>query len=362
MIPVYKPYLNKKILKYAHDALDSTWISSTGKYIELATEELQKRFGVKYVLLTNTGTAALHLVARTLRKKYNFTLDILVPNNVYVAAWNAFLYDRNFRLINTDTNLATWNMDLSNFSYTRHKVQAVLVVHNLGNVVNVPKLIKEYSHVTFIEDACEAFGGTYEGFPAGTKSLMSAMSFYANKNITAGEGGAFITNDDDCYNYAKLLRDAGQTEDKFIHSELGYNYRMTNIEAAILYGQLKYADEILNRKWEVFSKYYHNLQGVVEFQMRENSTTQAYWMFGIRIAGNTGFEKAKKFFESVGIEIRPFFYPINAHSHLKSHWLDMDNAKLLSKEVIILPSYPELSIKDIDYISEKVREYVKSIR
>lgn len=361
MIPVYKPYLNKNILKYAHDALDSTWISSTGKYIDLATESLKEFLGVKHVLLTNTGTAALHLVARTLRKKHNSTVDLLVPNSVYVAAWNAFMYDRNFRLVNTDTNLKTWNMDLTNFSHIKHKIQAILIVHNLGNVINVPTLMKENPHITFVEDACEAFGGYYEGYHSGTKSLMSAMSFYANKNITSGEGGAFITNDEDCYNYAKLLRDAGQSKDKFIHSELGYNYRMTNIESAILYGQLKYVNEILDKKWELFLRYSINLNGIVEFQIKEGATSPSYWMFGARIVGNPGFKKAEKFFSSVGVEIRPFFYPINTHRHLKAKWLNMDNAKLLSKEVIILPSYPELTNKEIDYISEKVKEYVKNI-
>ena len=360
--PVYKPYLNKEILKYAHDALDSTWISSTGKYLDLAKELLQQIINIKYLILVGNGTQAMHLVAKALRFKYHSIDTIIVPNNVYVAAWNAFMFDRpNLMFRHTDTDLKTWNMDLGNFEENKYNSYAALIVHNLGNVINVPELKSRNINYIFVEDACEALGGFYNNKSVGTESLCSALSFYGNKNFTSGEGGAFLTQDEDIYNYIKKVYSQHQSDTKFIHDGLGYNYRMTNIQAAILYGQLKYWDEILERKSFVFNEYKKRLNSFVSFQKEEENTKHSHWMVGIRIENNPNYEKIEEFFGKRGIETRPFFYPINRHQHLRSQWGSMKNAELLSKEVFILPSYPELTNSDIKYISNCVKEYLHEI-
>ena len=121
---------------------------------------------------------------------------------------------------------------------------AILVVHNIGNIINVPKLKLEFPNTVILEDNCEGFLGKYDNKYTGTESFASSISFFGNKTITSGEGGAFITNDDDVFEYINKIKSQGQSNEKFIHDVLGYNYRMTNIQAAILYGQLDSLSEI----------------------------------------------------------------------------------------------------------------------
>jgi perosamine synthetase len=361
MIPIYKPYLNKKILKYARDALDSTWISSQGKYIELCTERLQKILNVKHVLLTNTGTAACHLVAKCLHQAYSECQTVNMSDNVFVAAWNAFLYDKDFSIIILPTDEETWNIDKSKLDYALSLNKYALIVHNLGNIVNVPALQRKYPSAVFVEDNCEGFGGEYEGRPSGTSSLCSSFSFFGNKSVTSGEGGAFVTNDTYLYTYAKKLHGQGMSMERYIHDNLGYNYRMTNIEAAILYGQLGVMNEILDKKNEIFKRYTDAFsEEPFYLQQEEEGTRRANWIFGVGWEGSRGYPYVKNILDNKGIETRPMFYPASKHPYLRRNirvaWNSSDVPEKLNKEVIMLPSYPELTIEEQNYIIESVRE------
>lgn len=365
MIPVYKPFFTKKSLRYAHDALDSTWVSSQGKYIDLATEKLKEILNVKNLLLVNNGTSATHLVAKALHKKYPQIKNIIAPNNVYVAAWNSFLFDKNYKIKTIDANLETWNIDESKIK--NKKDHALLVVHNLGNIINVPNLKEKYPDLVYVEDNCEGLFGKYNNKYSGTESFASSISFFGNKNITSGEGGAVIINDDDIFQYIKCVHGQGQSSTRFIHSELGYNYRITNIQAAILLGQLEILDEILEKKKNLFFKYKKELSNINNIMLQEESenTFHSNWMFGIRIAGNYSYEKVESFFKSKNIEIRPMFYPASTHHHLLSNnriQINSEtNAKILNKECIILPSFPDLSNNEINFIIKSVKDYSKLI-
>jgi|GEM_PF-984935 len=361
MIPVYKPYLPSYVLKYAHDVIDSGWISCRGPYVEKTTEKLQELLNVKHALLVSNGTCATHLVAKGLKYKYNNINNIIVPNNVYVAAWNSFLYDGQFDLEVLDTDLDTWNADLSSLEVKENS--ALLAVHNIGNVINIPRLKEKYPSLLIVEDNCEGFLGKYDNKYSGTESLLSSISFFGNKNITSGEGGAVLTNDDDIFDYITKVYGQGMTKTKFIHDTLGYNYRMTNVQAAILYGQLKHLNEILYRKEVVFDTYKRLLSGLedkIAFQKVEEGTKHSNWMFGIRIKGNVSYNKAEKYFTDCGVEIRPMFYDIDYHKHIS---ISKDNRKtknglLLNDEVIILPSYPTLTLDELQYICNCIKNYV----
>lgn len=223
----------------------------------------------------------------------------------------------------------------------------MLVVHNLGNPVNVPKLKKEYPNLIIVEDNCEGIGGTYGNTaqPTGTQSVYSTLSFYANKTICAGEGGAFITNDPESYRYANKLHGQGMSNQKYIHDVLGFNYRMTNIQAAILYGQLIDYDKIATKKRDVFDFYnnaFRNHSRILT-QQTETNCTHSNWMFCIRVLDNPGYKHVDHFFRGHEIETRPMFYPIHFHKHLRNISGNGDkNATLLSKECFMIPSYPEL--------------------
>ena len=351
MIPIYKTYISKASVEYAHEAISSTWISSIGKYIDLASEKLSDLCEVKYALLTNNGTSATHLVSKSL-KRYNPNIKrVLVPSSCYVAAYNSLIYDNNdWEIHCVDLDLDTWNMNVEDV----RPDDAIFAVHNLGNIINVPELI-ERTGCVIIEDNCEGMFGQYSGAPAGSKSYCSSLSFFGNKNITCGEGGALLTNNEEVYKFSKKVLGQGQTDKRYIHDEVGYNYRMTNIQAAILLGQLEDADRIIENKKRVFNRYRENLSntGGISLQICEENTTHSNWMFGVRLHGSQGYEQAREHFYELGVETRPMFYPYTMHKHLKFQG-KTNISDLLNKEVAIFPSYPDLSNREIDYICESI--------
>jgi perosamine synthetase len=365
MIPVYKPYLNKENLKYAHHAIDSTWISSQGEYLDYVKNELKNILGCNKIILTNNGTTSTHLLALALKYKYPNITKIIVPNNVYVAAWNSFLFDKNYELIPIDSDLDTWNFDIEKISDKIDDKTAILVVHNIGNIVNVPKLKKRFPTTVILEDNCEGFLGKYNKKYSGTESFSSSISFFGNKTITSGEGGAFITNDEDVFNHINKVKNQGQSDIKFLHDILGYNYRMTNLQASILYGQIIDIDKIIEMKNNVFNEYKEQLSQIkgVSFQKQDENTTHSNWMFGIRFI-NFDLETKKKLelylFES-GIDSRPMFYSINKHPYLNHLKCDTKNSDLLQSQCLILPSYPELTKSQISFICDKIKSFLEKL-
>jgi perosamine synthetase len=362
MIPIYKPFFNESNLKYAHDAINSGWVSSQGDYLDLCKNKLKEILNCKKIILTNNGTTATHLMAIALKYKHPNIKKIIVPNNVYVAAWNSFLFDKNYELVPIDANLDTWNFDVSKIEPLIDDETAILVVHNIGNVVDVIELQKKFPNTVILEDNCEGFLGKYQDEYTGTKSFASSISFFGNKTLTSGEGGAFITNDNDVFEYINKVKSQGQSDIKFLHDVIGYNYRMTNVQAALLYGQLMDIENIINLKKNVFKKYFYNLSEVkgINYQQIETSTQHSNWMFGVRFINFD--EKIKKdlefFLFSSGIDTRPMFYSINKHNHLSHIHCENKNANLLQDQCLILPSYPEITESQINYISNKIKNFL----
>jgi len=360
MINIYEPFLNKENLKFAHDALESTWISSHGKYLNLIKDDLLILNGSKYVLLCNNGTTATHLISIGLKYKYPNIKNLIVPNNVYVAAWNSFLMNPIFNLIPIDSDLDTWNIDLNKLD-EKLKIHspddtAILIVHNIGNIINVPEIKRKYPEYLIIEDNCEGFLGEYEGYKSGSKSLMSSVSFFGNKTMTSGEGGALFTDDKGIFEYLNSVRTQGSTHKKFIFDKLGYNYRMTNLQAAILKGQLESLDKIIERKKLIFGLYKENLSTEVQFQKEVYNTQHSNWMFGIR---TKNADKLSLSLYKQGVETRPMFPPISYHKHLSqfSRISDEVNSEHLYQNCLILPSHPNLQKGEIQYICNLINRY-----
>ena len=363
MIPIYKPFWPKNSKNYAIKALDDCWLIGHENNI-VVEEKLAEITGAKHAILVCNGTAAMHLVAKCLQYKHPEITKIIVPNLVYVAAWNAFLQE-NFELQMARTNPDTWNFDVAHVaSLVDFEDSAILAVHNLGNPLPVPELLK--IGVPVIEDACEALFGSYGGKKVPSQGLVSALSFFGNKTITSGEGGAVVTNDDELADYVKRLRGQGQTNQRYIHDVLGYNYRLTNVQAGILRGQLEYADEILDRKadiWNYYDEAFLNREDVF-VQMTERDSSHSKWMYGIRLVNkNESFEVKQAFFNSRGVDIRPMFYPIGYHAHLKAN----RNVRICNDEVgdaisqssIMLPSFPDLTREEQSVVISSVNEFVR---
>jgi perosamine synthetase len=364
MIQVYQPYFTENNLKYAHDAIDSGWVSSQGEYLDLAKNKLKEILGCKKIILTNNGTSATHLIAIALKYKYPHIKKIIVPNNVYVAAWNSFLFDKNYELIPIDSDLNTWNFDTSKIEEILDDETAILVVHNIGNVINVPKLKNKFPKTIIVEDNCEGFLGKYDGKYTGTESFASSISFFGNKTITSGEGGAFITNDDNVFEYINKVKSQGQSHEKFVHDVLGYNYRMTNIQASILYGQIECLEEIISNKERVFKSYKKILGDVdgIVLQKEEEGTQHSKWMFGIRLENFTLEQKKnlELYLFRNGIDTRPMFYEIKKHKYISNTFNDDTNSLKLNEQCLILPSYPQLTDSQVKFISNKIIEFLKN--
>jgi perosamine synthetase len=367
MIPVYSPSLTEHSLRYAHEALSSGWVSSVGRFTDMAEAELAKRIGVRHAILVCNGTVAGHLMVRCIKRRYPHISRFIVPNNVFVAAWNAILYEYPMSsLVPLDANASTWNADyLSDPLLESANAEDVcfMVVHNLGNTVNVPAVKERYTKALVCEDACESVFGSYEGSPAGTASFMSTLSFFGNKNVTCGEGGAVLTNCDESAAAVRLMKGQGQSDTRYLHSEIGYNYRMTNLHAAVLLGQLERWDELCERKARLFNTYRERLCGVPNllFQQPEPNTLPSNWMFGVRIRGLPSYAAAAAVFAEQAIETRPLFFPITRHGHLRHVACSSSTAALLHQECVVLPSWPDLSEAQIDRIVRVTEDVARAV-
>lgn len=357
MIKIYEPYKISNFSQKAFDLISQGKLTSQNEEFNLLTHELTKLHGKKTVPVFN-GTCATHLAFKTLKEKLPNLKNIIIPNNVYVAAWNCMLMDGDINLIPVDADENTWcvNIEKLRIEIAKHDPfdTGILIVHNVGNVINVPKLIREFPTYSFIEDNCEGFLGEYENQKSGTASLASSISFYANKTITCGEGGAVIVSDK-YHEKINKIQSQGQTKERYVHDVLAYNYRMTNLQAGMLLDQLSILDEIKSKKEYIFKRYERDLSSKIKLQKAEENTKHSHWMCAVRI-NNFNYHKENSVFSKI-FETRPMFYPLSAHSHLRHFSRDETVAHKLSKECFMLPSHPNLTDDDLDIIINNLNKY-----
>jgi perosamine synthetase len=369
MINIYEPNI-KKYSEKAIEAINSGWISNHGEYISLSTNKLNDILHCNYSILLSNGTCATHCLFLAIKYKYPEIKKIYVPNNAYVAAWNSALMVYNAQELEVmKMSLDTWNIETNeNYIQSLDKNAAVLIVHNLGNIINVPRLKKIRPDIIFVEDNCEGLFGKYNDIYSGTSndSLCSSVSFYGNKIITTGEGGAFLTNHQDIYEHIKKVYSQGMSNTRYLHDVHAYNYRMTNIQAAFLYDQLNDIESILYNKKQIFENYETLLQplitsGRIGLFKNESNTENAHWIFAIRIIGNNkSIEETTEFFKSNNVDIRPFFYPINKHGHLNSIENNDEISFLLNKEIIMIPSSPTITMDEQKQVVDVVNRFLEN--
>ncbi len=364
MINIYNPSI-KKYSEEAKKAIESGWISNHGEYINLSTNKLSEILNCYSILLAN-GTCATHCLFLALKYEYPEIYKIYVPNNAYVAAWNSALMVYTIDQIEVmKMNIETWNIETDEtYINSLDKNAAVLIVHNLGNIINVPRLKQIRPDLIFVEDNCEGLFGKYNDIYSGTSedTLCTSISFYGNKIITTGEGGAFLTKNKDVYHYIKKVYSQGMSETRYLHDMHAYNYRMTNIQAAFLYAQLNDIDTILFNKKHIFDNYETLLQplsGKIAIFKKEDHTESAHWIFAVRILGNTkSIEETTEFFKMKNVDIRPFFYPIQKHGHLMRIKNEDEVSELLNREVIMIPSSPSITIEEQTYVVSIIESFL----
>ena len=214
-----------------------------------------------------------------------------------------------------------------------------------------------------MEDNCEGLFGKYNGAFSGTSALCSAVSFYGNKTITSGEGGAFFTDDEDIYNYINSIYSHGMTSKRYIHHVIATNFRMTNVQAALLYDQLNDISHILHLKNTIFNNYDSLLtslidSGVVQQIKKEEHTEHSKWMYSI-IIPSSSYEEIECFMKGCNIEVRPIFYDIHEHEHLKHIQKSGRSISSMTQSGILLPSYPELAYDQQMHIINSLHSFFK---
>lgn len=312
---------------YIKECLDTNWISSVGSYVTLFEQRIAEFTGVKYAIATSNGTAALHIALQLANVKKNDY--VIVPNITFIASLNSIKYiDANPILIDIDKE--TWQIDLellkvfletktyqkNNFCYlieNNRPISAIMPVHVLGNMCDMTKLmeIADLYNIAVIEDSTEALGSYHNNKHAGSFGLAGTLSFNGNKIITTGGGGMILTNDENLAIKAKHLTTQAKADSKeYYHDEIGYNYRLVNVLAAIGVAQLELLPQFLVRKKEIDGFYKQNLPqiGDFEFQKVGENVNPNNWLF------TTMTSKQKQCLAICAenkIEARPFWVPMN---------------------------------------------------
>ncbi len=361
-IEVASPVIGNKELEYVTDAVRSGWVSSRGKYINLFEEKFSEYVGAKYSSTTMNGTVALHLALLALNIGKGD--EVILPSLTFISTANAIRYVGATPIF-VDVNEKNWNISPDNIKEKiNSKTKAIIAVHLYGHPAEMDELsslAREFG-LFLIEDAAEALGAEYKGKKVGSLGDVSIFSFYGNKIITTGEGGMISTNNSKINQQVNLLKNHGMSPTKrYWHEVVGFNYRMTNLQAALGLAQMESLDSFIIKKREIRASYQRLIEAKsVVFQSEENWAKSANWMISIKL-DPTKTDICRDLLMSkmseAGIESRPVFPLIHKMPPYK-HYLvdDLINSSAISDNGINLPSSCSLDFESIDYISNVVNE------
>ncbi len=369
MIPVCEPYLSGNEPKYVADCLKTNWISSQGKYIGEFEQRFAQYCGSRYGVSTTSGTTALHLALAAL--DIGKGAEVIVPSFTMIAPVFAILYT-GAKPVLVDSEPETWNMDVNQVeSKVTTKTRAILPVHIYGHPCDMDPILeiaRKYN-LYVVEDAAEAHGAEYKGTRVGGIGDVGCFSFYANKIITTGEGGMIVTNREEVAERARRLKDQAYSREKrFLHTDLGFNYRMTNIQAAIGLAQFEKIDELIERRRKNARLYSELLAGVegVRLPIEKEWAKSVYWMYSILIEDEFGMSRDElqvKLREN-GIDTRAFFIPMNQQPAFENLGLfDGESYPVsedISKRGMYLPSGSGLKEEEISAVCTAIRRIRQS--
>ena len=351
-IPVYKPSLTGNERKYVNDCLDSTWISSKGKYIHEFETSFANYIGVKHATAVCNGTVALHLAMVALGIGPGD--EVIVPTLTYIASVNAIAYTGAIPVF-VDSLADTWQIDPEDVKRKITKnTKAILAVHLYGHPCDMDALTKIATEhrIFLIEDCAEAIGSKYKGKHVGVFGDISIFSFFGNKTITTGEGGMVVTNDETLHDRTVHYKGQGLAKHReYWHDVIGYNYRMTNICAAIGLAQLEQADAFISRKVEIGGLYLAGFKDSnIEFHQSHPDVLHSYWMCSILVPDADERDALREHLAGHGIETRPLFYPAHTMPMYSQKYQRHNIAENLGWRGINLPSYPSLRDDEINLI------------
>lgn len=364
MIPLIEPSLGEEELNNVVKAVKSGWISSKGNFVKEFEQNFARHHGMNNSVATSNGTVALHLALKALGIGKGD--EIVVPVLTFAATANAVLYC-NAQPVYVDSHPDYWCVDPEKIEDKVTKnTKAIIPVHLYGHPCDMDWImdIAEDNDLYVVEDAAEAHGAQYKGKKVGTFGNISCFSFYGNKIMTTGEGGICLAEDESLIEEMNILRDHGMDPHKrYWHDRIGFNYRMTNLQAAIGVAQLKRLEEFLDKKREISRLYANNLK---EFAVDDRLVLHpempwakcAFWLYTILIEDKFGVDRNKiiKELELKTAECRPLFYPL----HLMPPYKNSQKygiAENLSLKGMSLPSSISLTEEQIQIISEKIKSF-----
>ena len=361
-IPWAKPEFSGVEKDYMLDALRSTWISG-GEYVDRFESDFARLIGTRYAITASSGTAALHLAL--LAAEIGPGDEVLIPDFTFAAPANMVLRV-GAKPVYVDVDPHTWCIDVSKVEENiTERTKAIIPVHVYGNVCEMEALMRiaKDSRLCLIEDVAEAAFSRYKGKSAGSFGDLSCFSFQATKLITMGEGGAVLTDDEELSKRVRILRNHGMREGKrYWHDVPGYNYRLTNMQAALGCAQLETVDKRIDEKNRVYRRYVENLSDLpaVEFQHIQKDVEPVIWAVALRIDTKHFRRDRDSLMAELlrrNIETRPGFYPFSVMPLYCSPPLPV--AESVSRDIISLPSYASLSNDDIDYVCGQLKSLAR---
>ena len=353
-----------------HKVLRSGWISSEGPNVKKFEKKFAKFIGHKYSVAVSSGTAALEIAVKSLNLKKND--EVIIPNFTIISnALAVIKLGLKIKLI--DCDLKNWNMNLKKVEKAiTMNTKAVIATHiyNFPLRVDLLKKICNKKKISIIEDAAEVLGQKIHNKKCGSFGDISTFSFYANKQITTGEGGMITTNNKKIYQKMSSLRNLSFGKiDRFNHDDIGWNYRMTNMQAALGISQLSRIENIVKIRHKVGLQYYNKLKNnnnIYIPEPRKDFAKNIYWVVGVLIINKKIKLDAKKVMlklKKLGIGTRPFFWPMHKQKILKNLKIktskNFSNSEYISKYGFYLPSSLSLSSSEIDNICKEVNYILK---
>ncbi len=360
-IPVNRPKVFQSDIKNVVRALKENWISGDGPYIRKFENNFAKFHKRKYAISVSNGTAALEIALKSLNLKKGS--EVIIPAFSIISTALCVIKNK-LKPILVDVDLETWNTSPEQIiKKINKKTKAIIITHIYGFPVDMKKVLKiaKKKNILIIEDAAEMIGQKYKNRLCGSFGDVSTFSFYANKHITTGEGGMILTNNKNIFEKSKSLRNLcfGNGQDRFNHEDIGWNYRLSSLQAAMGISQLKKISYLVKRKRQIGKLYYNKLKNNKYIQIQNISSNYAkniFWVFGILIKPNKRFSRdiiAKKLFKE-NIQTRNFFYPMHKQKIFRRLKIFKKNSKFpnsefLSKNGLYLPSGLGITNKEISY-------------
>lgn len=365
MIPVAEPLVSERDIELVNDALASGWISSAGKYLDLFEERWAAYCGMPYGIAVCNGSTALDVAVELLALEDGD--QVIMPTFTIISPAQSVLRAGGIPVL-VDSDPVTWQMNVNQIEQKiTARTRAILVVHIYGHPADMdPIMALAQKHgLTVIEDAAEVHGAEYKGKRCGGIGDISTFSFYANKLITTGEGGMVLVKSREHAERARSLRNlCFQQGRRFYHTALGYNFRLTNVQAAMGVGQLERIEEILARKRGIAQAYHAALAGIPGLQLPGEArwAKNVYWVYGIMLAEESGRDAVQLMAQlrEHGIETRPFFLGMHEQPVFREmglfHAEQYPVAELMARQGFYIPSGLTLNSEQITDVAQAVRE------